>query len=125
MEAVVENETQLDDADYWQTVYDMKPSTVTVTRTDPSDFKQRQLVIYLDGQRWGELLFGEFLTREIAPGPHRLRVSNTLVWKTAAFEVKPGEDVRFEAVNRPGKLTYPMMVVMGVGPLYVTLRRVA
>jgi hypothetical protein len=33
--------------------------------------------------------------------------------------------VRFDAVNRPGKLTYPMMIFMGVGPLYVTLRRAA
>jgi hypothetical protein len=82
-------------------------------------------VIYLDGQRLGEILFGQFLTHEIAPGSHRLRVSNTLVWKTVSFDAKPGEAVRFEAINRPGKLTYPMMVVMGVGPLYVTLRRVA
>jgi hypothetical protein len=103
----------------------MKPATVTVMRTDPADFKQRQLVVYLDGRRLGEILFGESLTHEISPGPHRLRVSNTLVWKTLSFEAKPGEDVRFEAVNRAGRLTYPMLLIMGVGPLYVTLRRVA
>jgi hypothetical protein len=125
MDAVLEKKTQSDDADYWQQVYDMKPATVTVTRADPTDFKQRQLVIYLDGQRLGEILFGEFLTREISPGPHRLRVSNTLVWKSASFDAKPGGQVRFEAINRPGKLTYPLMVLMGIGPLYVTLRRTA
>ena len=125
MDAVLEKKTQLDDADYWQQVYDMKPATVTVARADPSDFKQRQLVIYLDGQRLGEILFGEFLTHEISPGPHRLRVSNTLVWKSASFDAKPGDQVRFEAINRPGKLTYPLMVLMGIGPLYVTLRRTA
>ncbi len=103
----------------------MKPATLTVRRTDPEDFKQRQLVVYLDGQRLGELLFGESLTREILPGPHRLRVTNTLVWKTLSFDAKPGEDVRVDAVNRPGKLTYPMMIFMGVGPLYVMLRRAA
>lgn len=68
---------------YWRQVYDMKPATVTVTRRDPADFQQRQLVVYLDGQRLGEILFGESLTHEI-----------------------------------------PMMIIMGVGPLYVTLRRV-
>jgi hypothetical protein len=123
MQAALEKNTQVDDADYWQRVYDMKPATVTVTRADPADFKQRQLVVYLDGRRLGQLLFGESLTHEIYPGPHRLRVSNTLVWKTLSFEAKPGEDVRFDAVNRPGRLTYPMMVFLGVGPLYVTLRR--
>ena len=124
MESVLEKETRIDDADHWQQVYDLKPATLTVTRTDPADFKQRQLVVYLDGRRLGEILFGEALTREISPGPHRLRVSNTLVWKTVSFEAKIGEDVRFEAINRPGKLTYPMLFIMGVGPLYVTLRRV-
>ena len=69
--------------------------------------------------------FGESLTHELLPGPHRLRVSNTLVWKTLAFEAKAGESVRFEAINRPGRLTYPLMIIMGVGPLYVTLRRVS
>jgi hypothetical protein len=126
MNAVLDdNKTQIDDADYWQQVFDMKPATITVSRKDPADFKQRQLVIYLDGQRLGEILFDESLTREISPGPHKLRVSNTLVWKTLAFEAKAGESVRFEAINRPGKLTYPLMVIMGVGPLYVTLRRVS
>jgi hypothetical protein len=94
-----------------------------VARTDPADVQQRQLVVYLDGKRLGEIMFGEVLTREMLPGPHRLRVSNTLFWKTVAFEAKPGEAIRFEAVNLPGKLTYPMMVIMGVGPLYVTLCR--
>ena len=125
MDAVLEEKTQLDDADYWRQVHDMKPARVTVTRADPSDFKQRQLVIYLDGQRLGEILFGESLTHEISPGPHRLRVSNTLVWKSASFDAKAGDQVRFEAINRPGKLTYPMLVIMGVGPLYVTLTRTA
>jgi hypothetical protein len=37
--------------------------------------------------------------------------------------VKPGEQVLWEAINRAGRITYPMMVIIGVGPLYVTLRR--
>jgi hypothetical protein len=124
MDVVVEDpRTKLDDAEYWRQLYDMKDARLTVTRTDPADVRQRQLVVYLDGKRLGEIMFGEVLTREMLPGPHRLRVSNTLFWKTAAFEAKPGENVRFEAVNRGGRLTYPMMIIMGVGPLYVTLRR--
>jgi hypothetical protein len=125
MDSVLERAPEIDGADYWRQIYDMKPATVTVTRTDPSDVQQRQLVVYIDGTRLGELLFGESLTHEVLPGPHRLRVSNTLVWKTLSFEAKPGESLRFEAINRGGRLTYPMMVIMGVGPLYVTLRRVA
>ena len=50
-------------------------------------------------------------------------MSNTLVWKTVEFTLKPGEQAFFEAINRPGASTYLMLVVFGVGPLYLTLRR--
>ena len=117
--------TQPDDVEYWKDLYDMRPASVTIVRRSEEDFKQRQLVVWLDGEKLGDLMFGEAFTRDVHPGPHTLRVSNTLVWKTVTFDVKPGEQVRFEAINRPGKLTYPMLVMLGVGALYVTLRRVA
>ena len=117
--------TQLDDVEYWSRLYEMQPASVTIARRSEEDFKQRQLVVWLDGERLGDLMFGDAFTRDVQPGPHKLRVSNTLVWKTVEFTVKPGEQVRFEAINRPGRITYPMLVIMGVGPLYVTLRRVA
>ena len=41
------------------------------------------------------------------------------------LDVKPGEQVRFEAINRPGRLTYPMLLIMGVGPLYLTVKRLS
>ena len=119
----LELETQVDDIAYWERIYQMHPSSVTVSRTSDEDFKQRQLVIWIDGEKLGDLMFGDAFSRDLAPGPHTLRVSNTLVWKTVAFDVKPGEQVRFEVVNRPGRLTYPMLVLLGVGPLYVTVRR--
>ena len=125
MDAVLERQPEIGDADYWQHVYDMKPAMLTVTRTDPADVKQRQLIISLDGQRLGQLLFGETLTHEMLPGPHRVRISNTLFWKTISFVAKPGDEIRFEAVNRAGWLTYPMMVIMGSGPLYLTVRRIS
>ena len=117
--------TKDDDARYWESVYRMHPASVTITRQSEEDFKQRQLVVWLDGEKLGDLLFGHAFTRDVQPGRHTLRVSNTLVWKTVEFDVKPGEQVRFEAINRPGRITYPMLVILGVGPLYVTLRRVS
>jgi hypothetical protein len=115
--------TQPSEVDYWERVWRMQPASVTITRTHESDFGQRQLVITLDGEKLGDLLYGDAMRRDVAPGAHTLRVSNTLVWKTIAFEVKPGEQVRFEAINRTGKLTYPLLVILGAGPLYVTVRR--
>jgi hypothetical protein len=116
--------TQVDDVEYWERVWRLHPSSVTIARTDAADVGMRQLVITLDGERLGDLLFGESMQRDVAPGTHRLRVSNTLVWKTLEFDVKPAEQVRFEAINRAGKLTYPLLVLLGAAPLYVTVRRV-
>lgn len=123
-EAGVALKTQLDDVEFLERIWRMHPSSVTIARTHATDVGLRQLVITLDGERLGDLLFGESMQRDVAPGPHRLRVSNTLVWKTLEFDVKPGEQVRFEAINRAGKLTYPMLIILGAGPLYVTVKRV-
>ena len=121
----LELETQVDDIAYWERIYQMHPSSVTVSRTSEEDFKQRQLVIWIDGGKIGDLMFGEAFSRDVAPGRHTLRVSNTLVWKTVTFDVKPAEQVRFEVVNRPGRLTYPMLVLLGVGPLYLTVKQIS
>jgi hypothetical protein len=73
--------------------------------------------------RRATLLWGDSVTAELQPGRHRVRVSNTLVWKTVEFELKTGEQVFYEAVNRTGPGTFLMLVILGAGPLYVTLKR--
>jgi hypothetical protein len=99
------------------------PAAVTVTRTSEEDFKSRQLIVWIDGTRVATLEWGDSITKELEPGSHTIRVSNTLVWKTAEFTMHPGQQVFFEAINRAGFGSYGMMLVLGVGPLYVTLRK--
>jgi len=123
LDPAVRRRTKTEDIEYWERLWQMHPASVTIMRTHQTDFGDRQLVITLDGEKLGNLMFGESISRDVAVGEHRLRVSNTLVWKTLTFDVKPGEQVRFEAINRAGKLTYPMMVILGAGPLYLTVRR--
>ena len=94
-------ETQTDDIAYWERIYAMQPSSVMVSRTSDDDFKARQLVIWIDREKLGDLMFGDTFSRDVAPGTHTLRVSNTLVWKTTSFDVKTGDQVRFLVVNRP------------------------
>jgi hypothetical protein len=102
---------------------DLFPASVTVTRTSDSDFKSRQLIVWIDGDRVATLLWGDSITAELQPGPHRVRVSNTLVWKTVEFVLKPGEQVFFEAINRMGPGSLFFVMLLGVGPLYLTLKR--
>lgn len=99
------------------------PATVTVTRTSEEDFKSRQLNVWLDGARAATLLWGDSITIDVDPGPHRVRVSNTLVWKTIDFQVEPAQQLFFEVVNRIGAGTISMMMLLGVAPLYLTVRR--
>jgi hypothetical protein len=99
------------------------PSTVTITRTAESDFKSRQLIVWLDGKRVADLLWGDSITCELPPGPHRMRVSNTLVWKNVDFTLAPGEQAFFEVINRMGPGSIFLVVLLGVGPLYVTINR--
>ena len=101
------------------------PTSLTVTRTSEDDCKTRQLVASLDGRRVGELLWGDSVSCELEPGPHRLRVHNTLVWRTIDFVVAPGEQVFFEAVNYASASTFFLLPLFGIGPLYVDLRRIA
>jgi hypothetical protein len=100
-------------------------AVLIVERRDPSDVRIRQLVVSLDGAPFATLLFGQTATRSIAPGPHRMRVHNTLVWKNVAFDATPGERVRFRAVNRPGPGSLTLVALLGAGPLYVTVERMA
>ena len=94
-----------------------------VERTAAEDVRTRQVVLSLDGEPIATLLFGEHVAREIAPGPHRLRAHNTLVWKTVEFDAAPGEEVHFSVVNRAGFGSMALVALLGVGPLYVTLER--
>jgi hypothetical protein len=103
---------------------DSRPAHLTVSRRSADDIRQRQIVVTLDGQPLATLLFNESVTRELAPGRHRLRAHNTLVWKTVEFDAGPGEHVRFAAVNRAGFGSMALVALLGVGPLYVTLEQV-
>lgn len=98
---------------------------VTVTRRSPTDVKQRQVFVSIDGERFAALSFGESATREVLPGRHVLRAHNTLVWKTIECEMAAGEDARFTIVNRPGFGTYAMLSLLGTGPIYLTFEREA
>lgn len=102
---------------------DLFPASVTITRTSDEDYKVRQLEVSIDGEHAGTLMWGDSVTRELGPGTHRIRVHNTLVWKTVDFSLAPGQQLFFEAINRSGPGTLAMTLLLGLGPLYVTVRR--
>ena len=101
-----------------------KAARLVITRTSERDVRTRQIFVSLDGTSIGDLLFNERVERDIAPGAHRLRVHNTLFWKTIAFEAKPGETVHFQTVNYSGKGFLNLVLIIGVAPLFLAVERV-
>jgi hypothetical protein len=99
------------------------PASVTTTRTSPADLKTRQLIVWMDDKRVATLLWGDSVTCELEPGPHRLRISNTLFRKTIDFTLAPGEQAFFEAINHLGPGSVLVTMLFGAGPLYLTVKR--
>ena len=56
----------------------MDTATITVTRREPADVKQREVFLSLDGERIATLLYGESVRREIEPGRHSIRAHSRL-----------------------------------------------
>jgi hypothetical protein len=95
-----------------------------ITRQSDRDVKTRQIFVSLDGVAIGDLLFNERIDREIPPGPHRMRVHNTLFWKTIDFEAASGEFVHFDTANYAGRGFLHLVLIIGVAPLFLAVERV-
>ena len=96
---------------------------ITVRRTAVDDVQDRQVYLSLDGEDWVTLYYGKEATRELAPGRHRLKANNTLVRRTVEFDVKPGEHVRFQCINRAHWTSMLFMAFLGAAILTVRLVR--
>jgi hypothetical protein len=99
-------------------------ATVTVRRQSRKDVGYREIFVSLDDQEIAILRHGEEVTREVAPGQHRLKAHNTLFRKTIDFSLNVGEHASFIAINRAGFGTYSVLAFfLGGGPLYLTFER--
>lgn len=97
-------------------------ATLTLTRDAPDDVQDRWIRIYLDDRPEEILRYGDTLTWEIAPGPHRIKAHNTLSKHTLEFEAAPGEDVRLRCHNTVAPGGVLMMLTTGFA--FITVRLV-
>ncbi|HKV24656.1 MAG TPA: hypothetical protein VJN93_08710 [Candidatus Acidoferrum sp.] len=96
---------------------------ITLRRDAEDDAQERQIVVKLNGERKGELMFGDTMTIPVKAGQHRLTVDNTWNWKTLELDVKAGEHIRFRTMSRVGKFTWFLVSLFGAGPMYVSIER--
>ena len=98
-------------------------ATITVSREHPRDVGQRQVIVRLDGGPKVTLVFGEWMTQDLEPGRHHLRVHNTLVWKNVHFTIEPGEHLEFIVINSARWWTPGIVGVLGAAPLFLEVQR--
>lgn len=98
-------------------------AVLTVTRRSARDFQDRQVYLYVDGELWGKVKYGQPLSREIPPGRHKVRAFNTLFSDTIEIDASPGEHVKLKCSNTLGKGGWLMMVVWQIAALKVRLER--
>jgi hypothetical protein len=101
----------------------VKSAQLTVSRHDADDFQDRQIYLFVDDEPWGKVRYGQAVTREVTPGPHRVRAFNTLFSKTLALDVLSGEHVRLKTGNGFPRAGWLLMMVLHVTYLLVRLER--
>jgi hypothetical protein len=99
------------------------PASLIVDRNAPDDAQQRQIIVSLDGQPIAELMFGEFVSREIPAGAHTLLVDNTWNRKSLAFTAAENEKISFLTKSRSSRFSEFLLMFFGAGPLRVFLSR--
>ena len=98
-------------------------ATLTVTRNGAGDFQDRQVYLYVDGELGGKVKYNRPVTREIPPGPHKVRAFNTMFSHTIEIDAVPGEHVRLKCTNGLARGGWIMMVIWQVAALSVKLER--
>jgi hypothetical protein len=96
---------------------------LSITRNSGSDFQDRQVFLFVDDEPWGKVKYGRPMTREIAPGHHKVRAFNTLFSHTIAIDAVPGEHVRLRCTNAMPTAGWLMMIFLHATALKVRLER--
>jgi hypothetical protein len=97
---------------------------LTITRHGASDFQDRQVYVFVDEEPWGKVRYGTAVSREIAPGRHRVRAFNTLFSHTIEANALPGEHVRLHCTNGMPAVGWLMMMFLHVTALRPRLERI-
>ena len=107
-----------------------QPARLKVSHTDEGgylrrdSYLRRDIYLFLDGKEFAILKSGREVVTKITPGRHSLRVYNTFQSKVVEFHGRSGVQVHYKTRNRKGFGSW-MIEILGAGPLYLILERVA
>ena len=100
-------------------------AVLSITRDTADDVQDRWIRVWLDGEAQDVLRYGMTLTRDITPGHHAIKVSNTLTRDTYEFDAAPGEHIKLRCHNAIARGGFLMILMIGVGAIRVRLERIA
>ena len=102
---------------------DQQQATIVLRRTSSEDVGVREIYVTIDGRDAGVLRPGDIVTKQVPPGRHVVKASNTLFRTTVEFDAAEGETIRYQCENglSPGGIV--MVLFMGVAYLKVKLVR--
>lgn len=83
------------------------------------------MYLWIDGEKWdGVLRYGKRFERELPPGHHKVKASNTLFSTTKEFDAAAGETIRYRCENGLTGGGMVMVLMLGVAYLRVRLVRI-
>lgn len=101
----------------------VETAALTVHRpVNPGMGEQYPMTIAIDGRQVALLAPGRSATVELEPGPHRLRVGNTLFRSAIDFEIAAGEQLTFDVLNRRNGAT-DFFALLGAGMWSISITR--
>ncbi|HET9267519.1 MAG TPA: hypothetical protein VFO31_05120 [Vicinamibacterales bacterium] len=106
---------------------DQEHATIVLRRTSAEDVGVREIYVSIDGKDAGVLRLGDVVTKQVTPGRHVVKATNTLFRRSLEVDLAPGEIAEFLGVNKPGGGAMGMsilMAVLGVGALRLEFDRV-
>lgn len=95
------------------------PATLVVIRKSPRDVQQREVHVFVDGQRVGVLAYGRKIERPMSPGRRTIKVNNTLVSKSVELDVEPGRTYTYATGNEAAGCLLGWLMLIGAGPMAV------
>lgn len=97
---------------------------VIVSRKMSRDIKMRDLYLLVDDEEVDALQFGDSVELDLAPGEHRVKVTNRMFSKSKEFTLAAGEKAEFEVGNIPSFNPFTIvMLITGTMPYKVSLRQ--
>lgn len=101
----------------------MPNGRLIVQRNSETDLKMRDLLVRIDETPAFNLNYGQSKELEIEVGEHTLLATNRLYSKTASFEMKEGETVKFEVANVTTGCLAVILMSVGMSLYRVTVKR--